>query len=111
MSLRKWCRDNWNSLPADVREKCLNCLDQEIIKGPYGPANLKYLRHYHENPNFHLFGGGMMTRNLLRRVLPDTGLPPVHTDHNGAPYAVESSSGNWDDYYTGAIDELLERYP
>jgi hypothetical protein len=50
-------------------------------------------RHFH-------FSEGMAVRNLLRDVLRDEQLPPVE-------YPV-GPMRNWDDYYMGALDELLE---
>lgn len=111
MTLHEWCRNNWNALPEDVRKRCVDHLATFILTGVNRDANLEYLMSYRDNASFHLFGGGMMVRNCLRQVLPDTQLPAVHVDHEGKPYAVDATSGNWDDYYTGAIDELLERYP
>jgi hypothetical protein len=49
-----------------------------------------------------MFGGGMQIRNRLRDVLTDDQLPPV--DYPEGPMQ------NWDDFYTGAIDALIERY-
>ena len=49
----------------------------------------------------------MQIRNRLRDQLLDMELPVVTVDHEGKSYG---PSQNWDDYYTGALDELLERY-
>jgi hypothetical protein len=52
---------------------------------------------------FHL-SGGMVTRNILREVILDEELPAVI-------YPDGSASRNWDDFYTGALEELCERAP
>ena len=102
-NLRKWCRDNWNRIDPLIRKDCLDHLDGWI------PADkVAYLKSYYENPTFHMFGGGMAIRNRLREQITDMELPVVTTDHEGKPYG---PSQNWDDYYTGALDEWLERYP
>jgi hypothetical protein len=103
MNLREWCRNNWNRLDSEVRKKCVDHLDgwipQEII--------LEWKKKdYESEPGFHMFGGGMQIRNRLRDVLPDSALPIILTSFDGSPYG----SKNWDDYYTGALDELIERY-
>lgn len=49
----------------------------------------------------HMWGGGMQIRNRLREAMLDEELPPV-TQHDG------STAKNWDDFYTGALDELME---
>jgi hypothetical protein len=54
-----------------------------------------------DNPLFHL-GAGMWARNILRRQLLDSELPGVlYSQHN-------KLVRNWDDYYLGAIQELIE---
>jgi hypothetical protein len=110
LDLYTWCRNNWDTLPADVRQQCLNHLDDKLLKNhAHFMSNLEYLHHYRENPNFHLLGGGMLIRNLLRQMLLDSALPAISLMPDGNIY--DPPSSNWDDYYTGAVDELLERYP
>lgn len=55
-----------------------------------------------ERPN-HLTEG-MTVRNLLRQVLPDEELPPILY-----PW-VNQLITNWDDYYLGAMIELVKAH-
>jgi hypothetical protein len=95
--LLKWSRANWNRLPDAQRKLCLDHLDGWISRKQF-----EALRQNRCNPQFHLLGGGMLVRNRLREVLLDEDLP-------GVPYANGALARNWDDYYQGALDELLER--
>jgi hypothetical protein len=95
-NLDEWCRANWGKLPTEQREACLAHLDGWI------PDDI--LLDWHTNgfsAGFHMFGGGMQIRNRLRDVMTDDKLLPVPYDHG--------PSQNWDDYYTGALQELMER--
>lgn len=100
--LRVWCRQNWNRLDEDTRKKCVDHLDgwipEEIIR--------EWKVDGYDEPGFHMWGGGMSIRNRLRDVVLDVELPIIENMMDGSPYG----SQNWDDYYTGALDELLERY-
>jgi len=107
MTLREWCRANWNILSAEVRKECVDHLD--VWFSPETKASdIEWLRNYEKQPGFHFLGGGMQIRNRLRDKLKDIDLPVVTKDKDGKPYG---PSQNWDDYYTGAIDELLARHP
>jgi len=97
--LRKWCRDNWNQIPELVRNDCLAELESAIP-----PAVIKEWKTNSYDVGFFHFGAGMTVRNILRKQLTDEELPGVKYD------GMEGLIKNWDDYYTGAIDELLERY-
>jgi hypothetical protein len=104
MTLREWCRANWNKLPELVRKDCVDHLDGWIHRDA---IEVWKKNDYWDNGHFHLLGGGMQIRNRLRDQLTDAELSVVTTDHEGKPYG---PSRNWDDYYTGALDELMERY-
>jgi hypothetical protein len=94
LDLRHLSRTHWNVLPNELREPCLQhlraCIPPEMILTwkVFG-----FPRHFH-------FSEGMAVRNLLRDVLRDEQLPPV--EYPDGPMR------NWDDYYMGALDELLE---
>lgn len=100
--LRAWSRENWNKLSESVRKDCVDHLDgwisPEIIK--------EWKANDYDTIMFHL-SSGMRIRNRLRDKLRDDHLPIVIRDPDDKLYG---PSRNWDDYYTGAIDELLERY-
>ena len=96
----KWSRDNWNKIPAEQRKRALDHLDGWIKR-----ETLAELKEYRHDPEFHLFGGGMSIRNRLREVMPDQDLPGVR--YPDLPFG--QLIRNWDDYYQGALDELLER--
>lgn len=98
--LRQWCRDNWNQVHEIVRKDCVDHLDGWITK----ETILEWKATGYDGPGFHFWGGGMQIRNRLREVLLDEELPGV--EYEGCPDLMK----NWDDYYTGALDELLERY-
>jgi hypothetical protein len=101
--LRLWCRDNWNRIDPLIRKDCVDHIDgwisKDIIKD--------WKKNGYDLSGFHHLGGGMSIRNRLRDQLTDMELPVMTKDHEGKDYG---PSQNWDDYYTGAIDELLERY-
>lgn len=103
MTLKEWCRSNWDKLPDLVRKDCVDHLDAVIST----EVKIRWKHQGYDRPGFHMFYGGMAVRNFLREQLTDGELPEVTVDHEGKPYG---PSKNWDDYYTGAIDELLERY-
>jgi len=100
--LRTWCRANWDKVPEMIRRDCLDHLEAEVP----AEALRSWKRNGYDNGLFH-FSGGMAVRNILRDQLLDQELPVVTEDQYGKPYG---PSHNWDDYYTGALDELLERY-
>lgn len=96
--------ENWLTIPETGRFRCLDLLQgfipstmmlewkQQIeAKEPIGGAA------------FHLLGGGMQIRNKLREVILDADLPPVF--YNGAEHR------NWDDFYLGAIIDLVTTRP
>ena len=97
--LKKWCRENWDQVHPLVRKDCVDHIDGWIQKD----VILKWKAEGYDHGGFHFWGGGMQIRNRLREMLTDEELPPVKYE-DGNEYR------NWDDYYTGAIDELLERY-
>lgn len=101
----KWCRSNWDKIPDLIRQDCLNELRAHV------PADvLRKWKAQHtagegigdDDPFFH-HGAGMAVRNVLRKQLLDEELPPVHI----LGYPPEGAR-NWDDYYTGALQELCE---
>ena len=101
-TLEKYSRDNWNKIPEDSRRKCVDHLRSAI---PDESVAL-FCKQYKAGERFgadHLgwhFGGGMMVRNVLRQVMSDTELPPVKYE--------DITAQNWDDYYTGALEQLCE---
>lgn len=98
-SLRKWCRENWNKVPAEKRKACVDHLEGWI------PAETLAEWKGTGIPVDAHFSGGMQIRNRLRDVMRDQELPLIQVNAEGEPY----NGRNWDDYYTGAVDELLER--
>ena len=94
---------NWKRVPELIRKDCIDHLDGWIPK----ETIREWKTNGYDEPGFHLLGGGMQIRNRLRDQLLDMELPVVTVDHEGKSYG---PSQNWDDYYTGALDELLERY-
>src|SRR5262249_463557 len=106
MNIHEWCRNNWNLVPAEKRRECVDLLEKWLRNSGNFEKNIEYLRRYRTEPDFHLFDG-MAIRNKLRDVMTDDQLPIIAIDHKGNPYGVPDGSQNWDDHYTGAIDELL----
>jgi hypothetical protein len=95
----KWYRDNWNKVPIEIRKRCLDCLRAEI--SPQTLSDWKTRYRSREEFVCH-FGNGLDVRNLLRRFVPDKELPPLTYPWSLLPHT------NWDDYYMGALQELLE---
>jgi hypothetical protein len=82
----------WNELPETWRNTCLCHLEETFTQWPH--IVVRWQEQVDrgaligsDDVRFH-FGAGMAVRNILRQVLPDHKLP----------------TGNWDDYYYGAID-------
>lgn len=100
-ALKTWCRANWNKLPETIRENCLSHLKARI---PI-PVLHRWKKDGYENEMMFHFHAGMQIGNILREQLTDDKLPEVVMDHEGKPYG----SRNWDDYYIGALDDLLEK--
>jgi hypothetical protein len=95
----KLSRDIWNKVPMEVRKRCIDALRTEIP-----PQTLAVWKaQYRSGEEFvgH-FSNGMYVRNILRRHVRDGELPPVISP-GGLP------STNWDDYYLGALQELVEK--
>lgn len=98
-SLRQWCRENWNKVAEDKRKACVDHLQgwiPDTILDEWRSTGIPINAH---------FSGGMQIRNRLRDVLRDDDLPLLQTNREGEPY----NGRYWDDFYTGAVDELLER--
>jgi hypothetical protein len=95
----KKSRDNWDKVPVEIRNLCLDALRAEI--SPETLAAWKMLHRSGEQFVGH-FSNGMGVRNILRRHVPDRELPPVI-------YPRGFHSTNWDDYYLGALQELVEK--
>ncbi len=101
--LAKWSKGNWDKVPDLIRQDCLRELRAHVT-----PELLARWKKEHAagheigwgEPFFH-FGAGMAVRNILRRQYLDEELPPVKQP------AGEMAS-NWDDYYMGALIELVE---
>lgn len=96
--LKKFCRDNWNKVEQNKRQLCINHL-----RGVIPPEVIaQWKKDGYDIAVWHFYGG-MAVRNALRDVMKDDELP-------GVPYPRQDDLvKNWDDYYTGAIDELLEQ--
>lgn len=114
--LEAWCRANWDQVPHARRRACLNYLRAWIPGDVLGKWKLQHLRGERigwDVPGFHFFGGGMGIRNKLREVMLDAELPPVSSDFplgegSGGGQQPGPGCSNWDDFYTGALEELLE---
>jgi hypothetical protein len=85
---------NWRRLPMATRRAMLRDLRAWI-----GEPFLEMWRREGLPPFFH-FDQGMAIRNRLRDRMPDWLLPAVH-------YEDGFEARNWDDYYMGAVNELL----
>jgi hypothetical protein len=95
--LKKWCRANWDTIDENRRQLCIIHLRSKI------PASViaNWKRDGYDQGRFHFpFGGGMAVRNMLRDIILDKELPPVKQLDG-------STARNWDDFYTGALDQLL----
>lgn len=96
------CRNNWDEIPAETRRKLIEHLHRAVpktIQQKWRDQHNKGHRIGSDTPFFHMFDGGMAIRNLLREVLPDDQLPLAKQ---------RSVDRNWDDFYTGALEELVE---
>lgn len=96
------CFANWMSIPPEMRRKVV---DHVRVKVPVAMMN-DWKRQYSKNirigsddPLFHMYPG-MQIRNTCRDILQDKDLPPV-TYHDGVDYY------NWDDFYTGMLQQLM----
>lgn len=104
-----WCRANWDRIPAEQRKKCLDHLRDWIgadIIAQWKAQHAAGDRIASDIPGFHHLGGGMRIRNRLRDVMKDAELPAVVGPAGGYPTGEEVR--NWDDFYTGALEELVE---
>ena len=96
-TLREYSRRLWGELPVGEANKVINYIedDEDFMEGAMpvirqaiaaDPEN--WLAPYH-------FGWGMAFRNFLRGCLADAELP----------------TGNWDDYYAAAVEEVVRNNP
>lgn len=97
--LMQFSRANWQRLPSETREACVESLRTFI------PADIRKSWKEHgighpEKAGFHILGGGMQIRNRLRSVIKDAHLKPVD-------YGDGLMARNWDDYYMAAIEEAI----
>lgn len=121
-ALDQWCRANWDKIPDLIRQDCLNELRAQVPRDVLAAWKVQHaagLRIGDDDPMFHL-RTGMVVRNILRQQLLDEELPPVayYYDSEGRPMHREGKlpvggfkvieAKNWDDYYTGALQELCE---
>lgn len=96
--LMKLSRENWLKIPEDKRKACLDHLrgwiplDVIVHWKEHGIGHFMVKGKDCRDPMFHL-GGGMQVRNRLRDIVKDEDLP---------------GDKNWDDYYMGALEELLK---
>lgn len=102
-TLDDWCRANWERVPEKARRACIDLLRARL---PAAAVDLMRLQHERgmrigsHDPGFHLYYG-LMIRNILRAVLRDDELPEVVQLKGGV-------TRNWDDFYTGALEALVE---
>lgn len=99
--------ENWQLIPSSKRDVLLEDL-RSFIPGDIltrWKSELKPGKTIMdvEGPMFHNLGGGMAIRNRLRSILKDDELPPI-TYPDGTPYR------NWDDFYLGALQALVEAH-
>jgi len=94
---------NWMGLPPLIRRDSLQDLTAAISTEVFS----KWLTEYRargtvgeDDPLFH-FGTGMAVRNILRQRLPESELSQIT--------GIEHS--DWDDFYIGAMRELLDTAP
>jgi hypothetical protein len=90
----------WVTVPAEDRKRCLDRLRSEVPPEVIAEWRATYQRGNvigSADIRFHL-GVGMAVRNCLRGALLDDKLP-------GAPQL------HWDDYYMGALNELVSTTP
>lgn len=103
--LDKWCRANWDKLPALIRQDCLNELRAAVPASVLATWKAQHAAGKgigSDYPSFH-FHTGMAVRNVLRKQLLDEELPPAFS-----PNYPPEGARNWDDYYVGALQELCE---
>lgn len=96
---------NWRRVPPHQRTLCIEHLRSFVPE--HIQARWKRQLATGEpigGPGFHTLGGGMSVRNRLREILLDGDLPAV-VQPDGA------DARNWDDFYMGAIQEMLETEP
>lgn len=104
-----FCRANWDRVPAEHRATCLDHLRGWIradIIAQWKAQHAAGERIASDTPGFHHLGGGMEIRNRLRDVMEDSELPAVVGPAGGYPLGEEMR--NWDNFYTGALEELVE---
>lgn len=94
----EWNKNNWNTIASDKREEVLRHLRVPLFWGPTTPDQIRTAM---QGSSFHL-SGGMQIRNRCRDIMKDDELPPIQYP--------EGESRNWDDYYVGALHELLDRW-
>ena len=96
--IESWSIENWKRLPEADRQRCLDhlrgWLPDDLLR-VWRRQALEGKRIGSDRVRFH-FDAGMQIRNRLRDVLPDEQLPRI-----------EGGCGHWDDFYYGALDELV----
>ena len=97
--------ENWATVPVEQRDRCIAELTRFMAGAP------DVVEHWREQSRrgmvigsdklrFHL-DEGMQIRNVLRRALPDTALPSLRQ-------STGLYSQNWDDFYMGALEALVQ---
>lgn len=106
--LGRWCRANWDMLPELIRKDCLAELRSKVPPEMMAKWKAQHAagEEIGSDDIFFHHGNGMAVRNILRKQLRDLELPAVHSPN----YPPEGAK-NWDDYYTGALQELVETSP
>lgn len=109
-----WSYENWMKVPYLQRQACV-----AHLKTLAEPHILELWKRQHhagksigsDNVRFH-FSTGMSVRNALRDIIPDERLPSIKQKHISrrwwgfGPYQVAK---NWDDFYMGALQDLVEQ--
>lgn len=93
----RWVIANWQALPAELRGRCVQHLRSVVpakVVETWRAQRAREIAPGSESLRFH-FEVGMQVRNALRDAAADDQLP----------------TGNWDDYYVGAIDDLAANQP
>jgi hypothetical protein len=97
---------NWRLIPGEQRKLCLSHLKSTLLVPPeilerWREQKRAGLMIGSDDPQQFHFGVGVAVRNRLRQIFPDRELPEVMFGNR--------PMRNWDDFYYGAIDELIDQ--
>lgn len=102
--LDKFSIENWNRIPQEDRDRCvklLRSLTPQDMLDHWKDQYERGMRVGSDDLFFHSPGTGMQIRNALRSIILDDKLPEIQ-------YQDGNSYQNWDDFYFGAIYEMLD---